>query len=203
MKEEVGNIDWAAVITAAAASPLGIIALIIITISIAGYFMLKGTSEYYRFVAFLLLFFGGVALGASLISERDNFITPDKKGVIVTTGVVLASDTTPTRTEERVREQKFGERNAHCASPKDLDWGVNAENGWVIDVTSINVRVTVKSKQSQYIGVNNASSHGFNILGRLINNGDCIRAFGNVIAKDARGSLHVVASFKETRTVIE
>ncbi len=278
--DTIGQPDWPAIIAAAAQSPLGIIALIIIAVSIVGYFMLKHASEHYRFIAFLLLFIGGVALGASLVPQLDSNLSPESNGKLdshesmkkeaqqpaqpaqpaqpepnisssgqnstnmkenpnpvirPTTGAKqepnakpevkpatstdpdpkpqnsskanTASEQQPQITtapliEERIREVRFNDRNSHCARPKEINWRVNAEAGWLIDLASIQVVVTVKSSQSQYIGVDNASSDGFNLIGRLVNNGSCVYAFGTTVARDGRGALNVIAKFREYRPAL-
>lgn len=227
MEAQIGSIDWSAVIVAAAESPLGIIALIIIVLAIAGYFMLRGTSEHYRFIAFVLLFFGGVALGAALVSERGNYLQADDSGFIFAPNVAVDSKTTSQRTPEtspaslpqgllsqqstpeldpaspmehsvRERELSFYDRNQHCANPKDITWKVRAENGWKIDVTSIRIEVTVKSSRSNFTGFHNTTSSGFDLIGRLVNSGECIRVLGNTVARDGRGALGVSVRYKET-----
>lgn len=71
MDNAIGAIDWPKLIEAAASSPLGMVALVTILVSVIGYFMLRGASEHYRFIAFVMLFGGGVSLSMSVIDEKD------------------------------------------------------------------------------------------------------------------------------------
>ena len=113
----------------------------------------------------------------------------------------------PEETEPRmVRETKerrfsFGRRNGHCSGPHNVRWPVKATPGWEIDLHSIEDKVTVKSSRSNYDGVVDKTKDSFFVTGRVINSGDCIRAFGKTIAKDGRGSLHVKGTYIETRMV--
>ena len=59
--------------------------------------------------------------------------------------------------------------------------------GWEIDVNSIKVTPTVISSKSSYSGVADATKDGFYIAGRIVNNGNCVKAFGHTVARDARG----------------
>ena len=100
--------------------------------------------------------------------------------------------------ETRDREINFGETNNHCQDPKDVRWSIRADEGWEIDVTSIRVKPTT-SEKSTYSGIKDKTKDGFDIEGKIANNGNCIEALGQVVAKDARGSLHVSGTYKETR----
>ena len=115
-------------------------------------------------------------------TESESSVTPE----------VLVSQT-------RERPIAFYKINDHCAGPKDVRWPVRAEEGWEIDVTSINVTATSVSSESSYSGVENVTKDGFDIVGRIVNSGSCISAFGTVIARDGRGSLRVYGSYRETR----
>lgn len=114
--------------------------------------------------------------------------------VIITVMVMVVS----VGTETRVRKIDFGERNNHCESPKVVRWPISADDGWEIDVTSIHVKPTT-SEKSTYFGVKDKTKDGFYIEGNIANNGECIKILGKVVAKDARGSLHVSGTYKETR----
>ena len=103
--------------------------------------------------------------------------------------------------ETRKRTQKFVQGNRHCDGPRDVKWSVKADQGWEIDVESINVTPTVLSSKSIYRGVTEATSSGFNIAGQVINSGSCVKVFGNVVAKDGRGTRHVDVTYNETRMV--
>jgi len=52
--EAIGAIDWFKMIEAAAGNSMGMVALVIILISIVGYFMLRGTSEHYSLLCYLV-----------------------------------------------------------------------------------------------------------------------------------------------------
>ena len=106
----------------------------------------------------------------------------------------------PASPETRPRTFSAGDTNEHCRGPRDVAWRVNAEPGWEIDVNSIQASAPVVSSSSVYSGVTESSATHFVITGRLVNNGECIRAFGSTIARDGRGTLRVHAENTEVRT---
>ena len=106
-------------------------------------------------------------------------------------------------TETKERRFSFSRRNNHCSGTHNVRWPVKATPGWEIDIHSIKDKVTVKSSRSNYDGVVDRTKNGFVVTGRVINNGDCIRAFGQTIARDGRGSLHVEGTYIEKRVVPE
>ena len=101
--------------------------------------------------------------------------------------------------ETRERTVNFGHTNDHCAGPRDVRQHFPADDGWEIDVASIDVRATVISSKSSYSGVIDATKEGFYVVGRIVNRGNCVKAFGQVVARDARGSLRVSGTYQETR----
>ena len=105
------------------------------------------------------------------------------------------------RLETRERKVDHGKTNDHCAGARDVRWHFAASDGWQIDVTSIDIRATVVSSKSSYSGVVDATEEGFYVTGRIVNRGNCVKAFGTVIAKDARGTLRVAGTYRETRMV--
>ena len=105
--------------------------------------------------------------------------------------------------ETRDRSVNFGKTNDHCAGPRDVRWPVRAEEGWEIDVNSIKVTPTVISSKSSYSGVTDATKDGFDIKGRIVNRGNCVKAFGQVVARDARGTLRVSGTYRETRQAVQ
>ncbi len=103
--------------------------------------------------------------------------------------------------ETKERTFSFSRRNRHCSGSHSVRWPVSATPGWEIDIHSIKDNVTVKSSRSNYDGVVDKTKDGFFIVGRVINSGNCVKAFGQTIAKDGRGSLHVEGTYIETRMV--
>ena len=103
--------------------------------------------------------------------------------------------------ETRERKVDYGETNDHCAGARDVRWHFPAVNGWKIDTNSIEIGPTVVSSKSSYSGVVDESEDGFYVKGRIVNRGNCVKAFGTVIAKDARGTLRVAGTYRETRMV--
>ena len=109
------------------------------------------------------------------------------------------SERAPEEPAYRKRTVEFGHTNDHCAGAKNIRWHVLAAKGWEIDVNSIQVNDTVLSSKSSYGGVTEATKEGFYIVGRVVNRGNCVKAFGNVLARDARGSLRVRGTYVERR----
>ncbi|ODB85609.1 hypothetical protein A3194_12290 [Candidatus Thiodiazotropha endoloripes] len=103
---------------------------------------------------------------------------------------------------ERTMKRSFYERNSHCSGSRDIVWHVEASDGWKIDPRSIKTTITSQSSQSHFRGITNVNSDGFYLTGATRNNGDCIRVFGKVAAKDGRGWLGVDVSYKEMQDEI-
>ena len=95
---------------------------------------------------------------------------------------------------------RFSSTNDHCAGNRDVEWPIRARESWLIDVTSIEVRPNATNKSS-YHGVTDRTEEGFTIRGRVGNRGECVRVFGKVIARDARGTLKVSGSYVERQPV--
>ena len=133
-------------------------------------------------------------------SWEDQFKTPEKSQNAESERSVTPEIRV---TQTRERSVNYNKVNDHCAGPKDVRWSVRAQEGWEIDVTSINVRPTSISSKSSYSGVENVTKDGFEIAGRIANNGSCIKAFGKVITKDGRGFLRVSGTYQETRQVVQ
>ena len=103
----------------------------------------------------------------------------------------------PPRPVKRTRTFEVGDTNNHCSGSRDVVWPVEAAEGWEIVPGSVKVSVVAVSSKSVYGGVTEETADGFTIRGRLVNNGDCIRAFGKTIARDGRGTLRVHAAYEE------
>lgn len=108
----------------------------------------------------------------------------------------------PPEPEVRLRTFDRGDTNGHCQSPRNINWRIDASEGWRIVEDSITVRPTVQSQKSVFGGFElDSSGNFFTVRGRLVNHGDCIRAFGATVARDARGSLRVAGTYEEQRIV--
>ena len=99
----------------------------------------------------------------------------------------------------RVRRFDRGTVNEHCQPPRDVRWTISAEEGWEIVVGTVEVDVTSVSSRSSYGSVENETSRSFDVVGRIVNNGECIEVLGNTVARDGRGSLSVTGSYTERR----
>ena len=96
----------------------------------------------------------------------------------------------------------FGRTNDHCSGGVNVNWRVDASEGWRIDPETIKPKVSVQSRKSSFQGIHDRSEDGFLIKGRVVNHGDCIRVFGRVVARDARGTLRVSGTYRENRQVV-
>ena len=145
---------------------------------------------------------GSETLSVPPIAEQTPAQPSEEETAPPATPAPVEEDTEPQMVmETQDRTFKFGTRNRHCRGPQNVRWGVSATPGWKIDEHSITVRPTVQSSRSSLDGVTDPSPEGFYIKGRVVNSGKCIKAFGQTIAKDGRGSLHVAGTYKETRMV--
>ena len=83
--------------------------------------------------------------------------------------------------------------NTHCSPSRDVEWVVHADNGWYVDMSSINLKATRIGEKSVYHG-HEASRDHIRVTGRLVNHGSCWWWF-----KDARGFLEVKGTYIEKR----
>ena len=101
--------------------------------------------------------------------------------------------------ETRERPVALYKLNDHCADPQNVRWTIKASEGWEIDVASIEIEATSVSSKSSYTGVQNATKTGFDIVGRVVNSGRCVREplTRTLIIKDGRGSLRIYGKYTE------
>ena len=104
--------------------------------------------------------------------------------------------------ERRTRKFERYYQNGHCQGTTAIDWWVQAQDGWEIDVTTIDPTVTTESSKSAYFGIVDDGSSGFRVTGRVANNGSCVKVFGEVVARDGRGHLGVQGTYEEFRRVV-
>ena len=96
--------------------------------------------------------------------------------------------------ERQTLTYSYGERNGHCSDARMVRWPVNAPAGWRIVRGSINMTGATSSR-SEFYGVSDVRDDGFFVTGLIANSGNCIRAFGQTIARDARGRLNVSGTY--------
>ncbi|WP_123947330.1 hypothetical protein [Chryseobacterium pennae] len=102
--------------------------------------------------------------------------------------------------ESFIRNEEYNYRNEHCSGTKNQTSNVNAREGWMIDLESIEVAVD-KTQNSQFNGIFDKTKHGFQLRGSVANSGSCGKVFGHIVSYDARGSLKLKVTFKEYRIV--
>lgn len=107
------------------------------------------------------------------------------------------------RIEPRTRPRRFEDwdTNEHCRGPYEVSWRVRAEEGWHIDVDSVSARAIEQSSRSVFHGVSEVSEEGFTVSGRLVNHGECVRAFGATVGRDVRGTLRVSVEYTEVEII--
>ena len=91
-------------------------------------------------------------------------------------------------------------QNAHCSRSTSIKWPVTAEEGWQIEVDSVELTSSASAK-SIYFGVVDLTPQSFRITGRVSNRGQCVKILGRPVARDARGSLSVNGTYREVRYV--
>ena len=105
----------------------------------------------------------------------------------------------PSQLETRTESYSFNRVNSHCSGAREVSWPVNALEGWRIDGRdSIDDEYSASSR-STYHGVQDLDDSGFFVRGTVANNGNCVRAFGQTIARDGRGSLYAFGSYEIER----
>ena len=139
---------------------------------------------------------------AGVIYVRDGLADEQKADTNITLppeGTHAASTEKKTFMERAERSYAVGDTNSHCAGPRDVSWRVEATEGWKIDIDTINFSPTTLSSKSVYKGVTDRTERGFSIKGRVVNRGNCVKLLGQLVSKDARGSLRVAGTYEEFR----
>ena len=142
--------------------------------------------------AFLLGMVGAVALAwqlhASMVSPEDEYESAQTR-----------EQAPPSQPERRTESYSFNRVNSHCSGAREVSWPVNALEGWrIVGRDSIDDEYSASSK-STYHGVQDLDDSGFFVRGTVANNGNCVRAFGQTIARDGRGSLYAFGSYEIER----
>jgi hypothetical protein len=102
--------------------------------------------------------------------------------------------------EVRDRTYEYGYTNQHCQPPERVNRYVEATEGWSIVPESIKISPFVQSSKSVWGGVTpDPSGRGFTVHGEVVNRGDCVRIFRQIVARDARGTLRVAGTYQERR----
>lgn len=139
--------------------------------------------------------------------ELNQVVEVQKNAIASLTNDIKSSNALPiehaTRIVSRPMYQRFYERNDHCSKSNRASWRVSASEGWEIDVSSIQPTIDTQSSNSHFIGMSSVSPQGFTLDALVRNNGECIRAFGSTISKDARGSIGITVKYIEYREVPE
>ena len=105
----------------------------------------------------------------------------------------------PSLPERRTESYSFNRVNSHCSGASGVSWRVNAPEGWRIVGRDSIADGHSKSSKSTYHGVQDLDDSGFFVRGTVANNGDCVRAFGQTIARDGRGSLYASGTYEIER----
>ena len=110
-----------------------------------------------------------------------------------------APSSEPSPPERRTERYSFNRINAHCSSPHEVRWRVNAPAGWRIVGRDFIADKHSGSSKSTSSGVQDLDDSGFFVGGTVANSGNCVRAFGQTIAKDARGRLYAFGTYEIER----
>ena len=187
-KEIIGKIDWVAVLQNLPTDPIALLSFIVLLTGIVSVIFFRNSSNKQKMSAFVLILLGA---GAAFYAVAQL----GKKELMPQPSVNKVSEAMPIpekRMIERKRELSFYDRNDHCAATRQVYWDVTADEGWKIDVTSIEPIVTVKSSNSSFGGVLTPTESGFKLSGKISNSGTC-----GPFWKDGRGALGVTVSFTE------
>ncbi len=122
---------------------------------------------------------------------------PAALGTVAITAVVEGQNT-----ERQTREQAFSHTNSHCSSDTNLRWRVNASEGWRILESSVNSTPTSVASGSSGPFVENITHEGFDVTGRAVNSGNCVKVLGQKVSRDGRGWVKGYARWTEERDVL-
>lgn len=147
-------------------------------------------------------FVGGIVGAAVLMGqlpdppEESEYESPQ---VQTAAQIPQATSSEPSPPERRTEKYSFNRANTHCSGPRDVNWRVNAPEGWrIVGRDSIDDKYSESSK-STYHGVQELDDSGFSVTGTVANNGNCVKAFGQTIAKDGRGRLYAFGTYEIER----
>lgn len=149
---------------------------------------------------------GGPVLAAVLAAAVDNMMRSsppevDKPNLEPATVEEDAPDPIPgfqIETRERTFNVDFW--NDFCSGPRNINWPINADDGWQILVESIRPSASPDS-DSTFHGVGDISSQGFTLRGRLVNGGEGCGPFR--IWRDSRGHMRIRGDYLEERIVTQ
>ncbi|MYH31206.1 MAG: hypothetical protein F4137_20740 [Acidobacteria bacterium] len=102
------------------------------------------------------------------------------------------------RVETRERTFNVDFWNDHCSGPRNINWRIDADSEWQIQVESIRPTAYPDS-DSTFHGLADVSSDGFTLRGRLVNGGEGCGPFR--IWRDSRGHMRIRGTYIEERTV--
>lgn len=106
------------------------------------------------------------------------------------------------KVETQDRSQYFEHTNPHCSGNTNLNWPVNASEGWKILEASVRTSPTSVSSGCSGPTAESISSTGFRVTGKAVNSGNCLKVMGKVVSKDGRGWVKGHAYWSEQRTVV-
>ena len=148
----------------------------------------KRIKGYVAAAAFLVGIVGAVALAIALRSAT----APPEGEYESAQDLETAAPSPP---ETRTETYSFNRINSHCSGAREVRWRVNAPDGWrIVGRDSIDDDFSESSK-STYHGVQDLDDSGFFVTGTVANNGNCVKALGQTIARDARGRLYAFGTY--------
>lgn len=121
--------------------------------------------------------------------------------LLARTDVTAFVETSEVTTQSRTHY--FNYTNAHCTGTREYVDTITPSSGYSIVESSVTVGEPGLSVASSCTGPTprNVTSSGFQVYGRAVNSGDCIRVLGKTIAKDGRGWVKGTVYWQETKAV--
>lgn len=106
-------------------------------------------------------------------------------------------------TQEKEDQSKYFDfTNSHCSSPMAFAEHIKPRDGWKILESSVRVSTKSVTPGSAGLSLRKVEADGFDVVGRVLNRGKCIKVFGSVQSKDARGWVKGTAHWTEVRDVV-
>lgn len=168
MKDEgISDIDWVGIIKIAATSPMGMVAMLVILVSVIGYLMLRGAPHHYRFMAFVMLFGGAGTLSWAVIQNKNELFNQastnsdtakaefvQKDNAVAATAATASARVLTVGTpvgagkakQVNNRRHLFRLTSRHCAYGKPFVWRIPVKTGWKVDTKSISLKQSRRSK---------------------------------------------------------
>jgi hypothetical protein len=116
--------------------------------------------------------------------------------------IVFETETVVDSQNEK-KEKSFYHRNQHCKRTSVQKWEIKAPEGSLIDTDSVSLSNKKASSKSVLPKIVSISESKIVVQAIAINNGSCVKIFGDVVSRDGRGSVGVKVNYELIKNTTE